>query len=88
MAKKREEIVIASLGDITKKAVEQAKEKGASSWLSTLLLQEQGFALNKGEFRDALAIRYNSDLRGLPSKCSCEQPFNFNHATTSGHHQT
>lgn len=52
----------------TAKAVEQAKEKGASSWLSTLPLEDQGFTLNKGEFRDALAIRYNADLRGLPAK--------------------
>jgi len=80
IAKQREEIVIASLGDITKKAVEQAKEKGASSWLSTLPLEDQGFTLNKGEFRDALAIRYNAPLRGLPSRCPCGQPFDMNHA--------
>ena len=80
IAKQREEIVIASLGDITKKAVEQAKEKGASSWLSTLPLEDQGFTLNNGEFRDALAIRYNAPLRGLPSRCPCGQPFDMNHA--------
>ena len=80
IAKQREEIVIASLGDITKKAVEQAKEKGASSWLSTLPLEDQGFTLNKGKFRDALAIRYNAPLRGLPSRCPCGQPFDMNHA--------
>ena len=63
-----------------KRAAEQAKEKGASNWLSTLPLEDQGFTLNKGEFRDALAIRYNKDLCGLPSKCPCGQPFNLNHA--------
>ena len=29
-------------------------EKGSSSWLSVLPLKDQGFNLNKGEFRDAL----------------------------------
>ena len=33
-------------------------EKGLSSWLSVLPLKEQGFNLNKGEFRDALNLRY------------------------------
>ena len=64
--KQKEEIVISTLSQGTTKAVEQAKEKGASSWLSTLPLEDQGFTLNKGEFRDALAIRYNADLHGLP----------------------
>ena len=32
--------------------------KGASSWLSALPLQDQGFDLSKGEFRDAISIRY------------------------------
>jgi len=50
-----------TLSDPTKRAVEQAKERGASNWLSTLPLEDQGFTLNKGEFRDALAIRYNKD---------------------------
>ena len=33
-------------------------EKGSSSWLMVLPLQDQGFNLNKGEFRDALSLRY------------------------------
>ena len=43
-------------------------------------LEDQGFTLNKGEFRDALSIRYNNKLRGLPSKCPCGQAFDINHA--------
>ena len=41
-----------------RKATAEAKEKGASSWLSVLPLEEFGFALNKGELRDALRLRY------------------------------
>ena len=76
----QEEFVISTLDEQTKKAVEQAKEKGASNWISTLPLEDQGFTLNKGEFRDAIAIRYNKPLRNLPSKCPCGQQFNLNHA--------
>jgi len=32
-------------------------EKGASNWL-TVLIEEFGFTLHKGAFRDALALRY------------------------------
>ena len=47
------------------------KQKGASNWLSTLPLDEQGFTLTKSEFRDSLALRYAKDIRELPSKCTC-----------------
>ena len=57
-----------------------AKQKGASNWLSTLPLEEQGFTLTKNEFRDALTLPYSKDIRGLPSKCPCGQSFNVNHA--------
>ena len=30
-------------------------------------LREQGFDLNKEQFRDALSLRYNIPLEGLPS---------------------
>ena len=54
--------------------------KGVSSWLSVLPLSEQGFVLNKAEFRDALAMRYNNTIPDLPSTCTCGSPFDLNHA--------
>ena len=51
------------LPELTKRSVNQAKEKGASSWLSVLPLKDQGFSLHKGEFRDALTIRYNRTIK-------------------------
>ena len=53
---------------------------GASSWLSVLPLAEFGFALNKGEFRDALSLRYGRPLKGLPAMCPCGQKYNVTHA--------
>ena len=42
-----------------KRSVDLAKEKGASSWLTALPLENQGFALYRSAFRDALALQYN-----------------------------
>ena len=39
-----------------RRAVLEAKEKDASSWLTVIPVHEHGFALNKAEFRDALSI--------------------------------
>ena len=48
-------------------AVNLATEKGASSWLTTLPLEEYGFALHKSAFQDDLALRYGwLPLRTVP----------------------
>jgi hypothetical protein len=72
-----------NLPPTTLRAMQQSKEKGASSWLGVLPLEEYGFVspgLNKGEFRDALKLRYGNNLRGLPQKCPCGQKFDVTHA--------
>ncbi len=35
-----------------------SSEEGSSSWLTVLPLADQGFALHKGAFHDALCLRY------------------------------
>ena len=40
------------------RAIELAKEKGASSWLTAIPLREYGFNLHKSAFRDAIALSY------------------------------
>ena len=47
-----------ALSDSLKHAVELAQEKGTSTWLTSLPLEEFGFSLHKRAFRDALALRY------------------------------
>ena len=47
-------------GELTQslqKAMDLARERGSSSWLTSLPLEEHGFALHKGTFVDALALR-------------------------------
>ena len=62
------------------RAVSDAKDPGASNWLSAVPLEEYNFVLNKKEFRDAMNLRYGKVLKGLPSKCPCGQSFNMTHA--------
>ena len=58
----------------------QISEPGASSWLGALPLSQYGFDLGRGEFQDALCLRYNKDLRNLPTKCPCGSQFTTTHA--------
>ncbi len=55
-------------------------ETGASSWLTTLPLEDKGFTLTKREFWDAVCLRYGWPIRRLPSKCACGAVFDVTHA--------
>lgn len=57
-------------------------EKGSLSWLSVLPLKDQGFNLNKGEFRDALNLRYGWQMINVPHHCKCGKAFSTDHAMT------
>ena len=48
--------------------------------MSVLPLDDYGFVLNKGEFRDAVRLRYGLNLRGMPSQCPCGQNYDITHA--------
>ena len=63
-----------------KRKIALAKEKGSSSWLTVLPIEEHGFFLNKGEFRDALHLRYGWDIRNVPQSCVCGSSFSVDHA--------
>ena len=53
------------------RAMDCASEKGVSSWLSTLSIAEHGFALHKGQFRDALFLQYGWHSGPLLMECAC-----------------
>ena len=67
---KREEIA-AALDPKSKRLLECAQEKGASSWLSALPLKRLGYTLKKQEFRDALCLRYGWRIPDMPAHCGC-----------------
>ena len=69
-----------SLPPNLQRAIDLAKEKGASSWLTTLPIKEFGFCLHKGAFSDALALRYGLPLSRLPLHCACGRSFTVEHA--------
>ena len=62
------------------KAVDLAKEKGVSTWLTALPLKEHGFGLHRAAFHDAMALRYGWSPSLLPSKCECGNNFTIDHA--------
>ena len=68
------------LPDRLHKAVDLARVKGASTWLTVLPLTEHGFTLHKSAFHDALALRYGWTPSRMPSKCECGNTFNVEHA--------
>ena len=57
-------------------------ERGASCWLTTLPIAEHGFSLSKGEFHDALCLRFGWQPVNLPQTCVCGKPFCVEHAFT------
>ena len=60
--------------------MELSQEKGASTWLTALPIDDHGFALHKSAFRDALSLRYDWPFQNSPSHCSCSHPFSVEHA--------
>ena len=68
------------LSDSLQRAVNLAKGKGASTWLTVLPLTDHGFALHKSAFHDALALRYGWTPSKLPSKCDSGNSFTVEHA--------
>ena len=62
--------VYSSLQPHLQEAVILAQEKGASSWLTAIPIQEHGFALHKSAFQGAVALRYGWDPDRLPFYCA------------------
>ena len=63
--------VKSALSTALKRAVDLAQERGASTWLTSLPLEEFGFFLHKGAFRDALSLRYGWLPSNTPTNCAC-----------------
>lgn len=52
------------------------------TWLTSLPIDDHGFALHKSAFRDALSLGYGWSLQNPPSHCTCSHPFSIDHALT------
>ena len=56
------------------------QEPGASSWISSLPLEDEGYVLNKQLFWDLIHIRYGWELTRLPENCVSAVKFGLQHA--------
>ena len=80
LQQKRARDTTAQLTPQLQRSVELAQEKGSSAWLTILPMAEHGFLLHKGEFRDAVCLRYGWNLSNIPRSCNCGTPFSIDHA--------
>ena len=62
------------------RSLELVQEKGATTWLTLLPIEEHGFALHKAAFKDALSLGYGWSILNPPAHCTCTQPFSIKHA--------
>ena len=69
-----------ALPEETKTPADLAAEKGASSWLTFIPVQDVDFTLTKGEFKDAIHLRYDWQISETPSACACGVVFDVDHA--------
>ena len=65
-----------------RRCLDLAKEKGSSIWLNTLPIKALGHALNKQEFIDSIALRYNFPVEGMATLCACGKKNDIDHALT------
>ena len=63
-----------------KNPMELASEKGVSTWLTSLPMDEFGFTLHKGAFYDALPLCYDWSPSNIPKSCPCGTLFSIEHA--------
>ena len=55
------------------------QEQGASNWLPTYPLIENGLDLNKQQFWDSVRIRYGWDIKNMSTTCSCGAKLDYQH---------
>jgi hypothetical protein len=63
-----------------KLALKAASQQGASSWVTAIPSYDHGTILHKGEFTDAIYIRYGWPILNLPTTCACGASFDVQHA--------
>ncbi len=60
--------------------LELISEQGVSCILTTLPLKSYGFTMNKREFHDYVAFRYNFKLSDMSRTCGCNEVNSINHS--------
>ena len=73
--KQKSDLIDQSLSPGALRNLQQARKQRATSWASALPLEKYCFTLNKEEFRDVFALRYNIHISNLPSIYVCGDRF-------------
>ena len=68
------------MSDEQRRLNEINRQQGASTWLTTLPIKEEGYTINKNCFWDLLRLRYGWQLQRLPTTCECGTRFTLDHA--------
>ena len=63
-----------------KRHLDQAREKGASVWLTALPIKSLNYVLNKQDFQDSIRLRYGWEIDGTPRVCARGTTNNSYHA--------
>lgn len=71
--------VMERMSDESKRLNEANKQTGASNWVTSLPIKELNYDLNKGQFWDAIRIRYGWAIPRLPTTCVCGKKFDITH---------
>jgi hypothetical protein len=78
----KRQTIINKSSETVARIIELASEKGVSCWLTSLPLKDYGFSMNKQEFHDAIALRYDMKISNVSGICLCNQKNSINHALT------
>ena len=68
------------MSDEQRQLKEINQQQGASTWLTTLPIKEEGYTINKNCFWDLLRIRHGWQLQRFPTTCECGARFTVDHA--------
>ena len=74
------EMIREEINDNQKRFNDLNREEGASTWLTTLPLKDEGYSMTKQLFWDLIHIRYGWELTRLPEYCECGARFNLHHS--------
>ena len=74
--------LLEEMNEKTKRRVLCAREKGASSWFSSLPLKKYGYAINKQEISNGICVRCSWSIQNRPIFCACGTRNNVDHILT------
>ena len=71
--------IMSEVDESTKESLQLVQEHGSGAWLTSLPIQQLGYAYSKVDFRDSLYLRYGWDIPNTPRFCDCGAKNDHNH---------